>query len=397
MVKLVIKRRYAKERVIEILFLIGILLLVVFPKGGFKIAGIPITWGYLYLGLLFLLISNCVLRTERLVVNKKHYISYLASLPFVLYFTIHLVVNGYEGTFGNLVAFYVSFLFLPFLFYIYLGHYLSNINQDFVLKTISKAVLIVSAYGILLFVIKFLFKIDVEIPYITINAADLGMATSKFNGRGDLSKLISTYNNGNIFGVSILMLFPVFYSYEKSKIKLAIVIVALILTLSRTVWLGLIFFIILKYHKRFFMLLKVGVSVGLVFLLFSLLLLSKNFQYGSLGGFILDAKFGGRLKQINEAFSSISLFGDVYDAITEIVYLSVLKQFGIVGLILFLFSFLTPVFIFFFTKNNNYNYFLGVSIYLFICFSDGCMLLIPTLCFFYFVCAMSLADKKRIE
>jgi hypothetical protein len=397
MTGLVIKRRYTKKRIIEILFLIGVLLLVVIPKGGFKIAGIPITWGYLYLGSLFLGVTRFILKREQLVINNKHYISFLATLPFVVYFTVHLFFNGYEGTFGNVAAFYISFLFLPFLFYIYLGGFLKTINQDYILRLISKAILIVSLYGILLFFIKFLFKIDLEIPYITINVADLGMATSKFNGRGDLSKLISTYNNGNIFGVSILMLFPVFYSYEKSKIKLAIVIIALILTLSRTVWLGLVFFIILKYHKRFFMLLKVGMSVGLVFLVFSLLLLSKNFQYGSLGGFILDAKFGGRLKQINEAFSSISLFGDVYEAITEIVYLSILKQFGIVGLILFMLSFFTPVIVFFFTKNNNYNYFLGVLIYLFICFSDGCMLLIPTLCFFYFICTMALTDKKRIE
>ena len=64
---------------------------------------------------------------------------------------------------------------------------------------------------------------------LTVNAGDLGeLDSSKFNQRGSVSKLISTYNNGNIFGVCTLMLFPIFYEYTKSKIKIIIPLTYLI-------------------------------------------------------------------------------------------------------------------------------------------------------------------------
>ena len=99
--------------------------------------------------------------------------------------------------------------------------------------------------------------------------------------------------------------------------------------------------------------------------------------------------------QIREV-NGISLFGSkVYDAIEEIVYLSIFKQFGIVGLVLFCISFFAPAYLFLQTKNNTYVYFLGIITYLFVCLSDGCMLLIPTLAFFYFICTMTFIRQDR--
>jgi hypothetical protein len=396
--RLSIPTKYTKRRIQEILFTIGVVLLVIIPKGGFKVAGIPITWGYLYLGFIFFLSIFIILNRYKFGVNFKHYICYLATLPFVLYFTFHLLIFGYEGTLGNLIALYISLVFLPFLFLIVLGFFLARIDGNYIENLLSKAVFFISVYGILLFIYKQLTGSFLEIPYFTVNASDLGeLALSKFNQRGSVSKLISTYNNGNIFGVCTLMLFPIFYKNTTSKIKIFIVIIALILTLSRTVWLGLLFYFMIIYRNELLKLAKIYLAGALLLFIIGSIIMTRYFQYKSLQGFIFDSNFGGRILQIRQV-NQISLFGTkTYNSIEEIVYLSVFKQFGIVGLGLFCISFFTPIYLFLKTKNNTYVYFLGIITYLFVCLSDGCILLIPTLAFFYFICTMAFINQNRAQ
>lgn len=392
--KNILRLKLSNERLRKILFFIAVFLLVIIPKGGFKIAGIPITWGYLYLGLLFLIAIVVIVNKANFLVSSKHFLCYVATLPFVLYFTVNLLVRGYDGSFGNLIAFYISFGFLPLLFYIFLSPFLKKIELVFIETVLSKAVFWVSLYGIVLFVFKQLTGHYIEIPYLTVNAADLGTLEGKYNMRGSLYKLISTYNNGNIFGVCMLLLFPVFHKQNSSKVKLAIVILALLLTLSRTVWLGLLFYFILIYRNKIFKLIKIYAFLGLILFVFGTFLMNRYFQYGSLSGFILDSKLGGRIHQINQ-FTGLSFFGgQTFNFIEEIVYLSIFKQLGLVGLLLFCLSFFFQIYIGTKTKNNNYIYILASITYLFICLSDGCMLYIPTLAFFYFVNIMIFIPKK---
>lgn len=386
------------ERLREILFFLGVLLLIIIPKGGFKIAGIPLTWGYLYLGFLLILSTIIIVSKYKFPVNSRHFMCYVATLPFVVYFSLHLLIFGYEGSTGNFIAFYISFVFLPFLFYIILGYFLTKINHDYIEKIIANAVFLISVYGIFLFSYKQIYGHFLEIPYITVNADDLGeLARSKFNQRGSIAKLISTYNNGNIFGVCNLMLFPVFYKKTTSKIKIFIVVLALLLTLSRTVWIGLLFFFLILYRNKLYQLAKIYVAGAILLFVIGSVLMTRYFQYGSLEGFILDSNLGGRILQIRKV-NDITLFGNgPYTIIDEIVYLSIFRQFGIVGLFLFCVSFFAPVYIFLQTKNNNQVYLLGILTYLFVCLSDGCMLLIPTLVFFYFICTMAFIRQNRAE
>jgi hypothetical protein len=336
-----------------------------------------------------------ILGSSKFAINKKHYFSYLATLPFVFYFTLNILFRGYEGTLGNLISFYISFVFLPLLFYIFLSHFLEKLDSQFIVNRISKAILIVSIYGIFLFFYKQIIGNYIEIPYITVNSGDLGQLEDKYNQRGNLFKLISTYNNGNIFGVCLLMLFPMFYQNTKSKLKIGIVILALILTLSRTVWLGLVFFFFVNYRKDLAKLIRIYLSVALIVLLIAFFFITKNFQYGSLGSFILDNKLGGRILQIRQSLM-VSFFGiENFETILEIVYLSILKQLGVFGLLFFCLSFFTPVYLFFKTRNNNFVYAFGSIIYLFMCMSDGCMLYIPTLAIFYFVTTLSFISKNK--
>lgn len=394
--ELATKTVISKIKIRNFLALVGIILLVIIPKGGFKISGVPITWGYLYLG--FIAGGILLSVNKYFTINQKTLLCYIATLPFVIYFTIHLAIKGYDGTIGNLIAFYVSFVFMPFLFLLLLPRYLKKINLDYIENLIYRSVVIVSAYGIFLFVYKQVFGSYIEIPYFTINAGDVGELGEKYNRRGDIFKLTSTYNNGNIFGVCLLMLLPVFYKKHKRGIEMFIVILALFLTLSRTVWIGIILFFLIQYRNQLLKLIKIYAFIIILLFFLGSIVLTSYFQYGSLGNFLTDTSFGGRIYQIREAFS-ISLFGvKPYVIIDEIVYLSIYKQFGIIGLILFCISFFMPLYI---SLNSpvfkNTNYILGIFIYLVICASDGCMLLLPTLAFFYFIVCMAFITQNRAK
>jgi hypothetical protein len=372
---------------------IAIVLLVVIPKGGFKVSGIPITWGYLYLGFLFMVLFFSL--SKNFIVNQKALICYLATLPFLVYFTVHLAVKGYDGTFGNLVAFYTSFAFMPLLFLVFLSGTLARIDIDYLEKLIYRAVLIVSVYGIFLFLHKQILGRYIEIPYITVNSGDLGELEGKYNQRGNLFKLISTYNNGNIFGVCIMLLFPVFYKKYRKKWELAAVLLALFLTLSRTVWIGVIVFFLIEYRKKLLELIKVYAVVLVAVFVVSSFLFTGLFQYGSLGNFVTDTSFGGRIYQIKDALG-FSWFGaEVYNVVNEIVYLSIYRQFGLIGFILFCISMFLPFYIFSYSSKRNWTYFLGVIVYWVLCASDGCTLFIPTLAFYNFVLCMSLVTQRQ--
>jgi hypothetical protein len=224
MVKFSIPRKLKKVRLVEILFSIGVFLVVIIPKGGFKVTGVPITWGYLYLGLIFLIIVKNIFNKNRIhFIPLKLLLCYIASFLFFIFFIFHLYFFGYNGKKGDLIAYLVNFGFLPFLFLIILPPYFSQLSQIYINKVICKAVFIVSLYGIILFIIKNIYKIDIEIPYFTINASDVGEVADKYNQRGNIMKLISTYNNGNIFGVCMLMFFPLFYYNTNEKYKIGLV------------------------------------------------------------------------------------------------------------------------------------------------------------------------------
>ena len=112
--------------------------------------------------------------------------------------------------------------------------------------------LLVALYGIVLFVYKIVTGDWIEIPFLTINYGDVGLMDYKhINRGGDIFKLISTYNNGNIYGVCMLMLLPFYEQCEDKGWKTLIVKASLVLTLSRTVWIGLVFYeLVLQFYIR---------------------------------------------------------------------------------------------------------------------------------------------------
>lgn len=94
---------------------------------------------------------------------------------------------------------------------------------------------------------------SVDIPGITVNYSDYrsnpsGWWLDKNNAVGDASKMVSTYQNGNLFGVTIILLFPIALSSEKKMLgKMffwVLFVLSVLLSGSRTVYLGLILLVV---------------------------------------------------------------------------------------------------------------------------------------------------------
>jgi len=122
--------------------------------------------------------------------------------------------------------------------------------------------------------------------------------------------------------------------------------------------------------------------------------------------FIFDAHLGGRLWQL-DALKSFSYLPSVaFEQIWEIVYLGVLQNFGMIGLLLFLFGMIAPLAIHFFgakkrgDENNRAaqdRIAAGLILYLIVCCSDGAIQYIPTMAFFWFLSSLLLSPAKSIH
>lgn len=384
--------------------LLLLVFLLIFPKGGIKIAEIPFTWGYLFL---FLATIPILFRRIQ-IVFYSHFRVILALIPFQIISISTLIVNGIDDI-SFAFSFIIHFLLFPFIFFLVFSKSMSELNAPIFFKHFKNGVFLISVYGICLFAFTTIFGFFFSIPLLTINLDDLGLLeTTKCIARGDFFKLISTYNNGNLYGACVLLLLPLYLHIETKSWKRSIVKLSLLLTLSRTVWIGL--FIVELFWVLYVQQLKIGNIFKLLFKCIALsiilsiivLLINKDIS------FILDATLGGRYEEFYtlEEFYWVSF--SPFSAITEIVYLSIYKNFGVFGLIAFIVGMTSPIWIYYFCMPNRdlirfkthtvqKAILAGLCTYLLLSFSDGAILLIPVMAFYWFLSALLLTPSNTIR
>lgn len=379
-------------KVKSVFLLIITVFLFAFPKGGFKIADIPFTWGYLLLFLVF----PYLLFTKKISLNLRfnaRQFTYFLTLPFSIYSVVILTFSEIESI-GYLMSFFVSIIFFPFLFLILLNDYLKNKEfRRYFLSILKHSIRFVIIFGLIIYAYEFTTGNVFEIPYLTVNAGDYGLSHLKFNDRGIFSKLTSTFSNGNIFGLCMLLLFQLYFSIEnKYRFKILFILV-IFLTLSRTVWIGLLLVFLLNMLKSLKSLRIVIISIilGFLFLIFLPNILSI---FGFDFNFLFDKNLGGRLATLDK-FKNITLLGNFYfNTFEEIIYASVVSSFGIIGLFLFIIYIISPLISFFVFKVNNGYYWMFI-IYPILCLSDGATLLIPVMAFFWLLTSLQLENNQE--
>lgn len=380
-----------------------VLFIIIFPKGGIKTLDIPITWGYITLILLFIYYSLFINIRPIYELNNDRKKILVLLFPFQIFAIPFFILNGTSDP-GFTLSFFFSFYFLPFFFIFYISSTWDNKDLSFLFKILRYGILFIASYGIFLFFYKVFTGNFLEIPYLTVNADDAGeLESTKHINRGLLFKLISTYNNGNLYGVSTLMLYPLYVKIEKSKWKKTVPWIAFILTLSRSVWACLLLFHLIKFitskkknnYKNVFK----GISIFLVFFLGILITVNNLNQDAS---FLFDKDLGGR-ESITDI--DISFTPNVpFEGILEMVYFSVLKQFGILGLIFFIIGIFSPVFIngrIKLLKSLKSTYrkeiLIGIILYLCIAFVDGGILYIPIMAIYWWLVSLLMSSNPQLD
>ncbi|WP_221937021.1 hypothetical protein ACLIMP_05705 [Novosphingobium aerophilum] len=373
-------------------------LLIVFnvaiPKGGIKAGDLPITWGYL---MLFLLVPVGLIGALRrpMPLAQPLLQVILFFLPVALLILVKSVV--YHLTFSALAVHEVLFFFLPVGVLVILGPYLEEVPADIIATTLLWCVRFAVIWGIVNFVLYPIIKDIIQIPYLTVNAADYGEIYGKNNRRGILMKLVSTYNNGNIFGACMVMLAPIYFLFEKRRLLLALFIIALVCTLSRTVWFGMVGVTGIMMLTGQIKVRNPRVWIGLVVaggLLIMLLPLM-----GWTPEKLVDSNLGGRVKTFTNF--EMTVLGGKTLMIPEVIYFGFLNSFGLVGTFFAVCAFAAgPVFGFLHLKSLSplrRAATAGALGYVVLAAIDGCFVFPPVLAQFFFVTSLIYRRGLRPE
>ena len=213
---------FMKKLIIYILFSFN----VIFPKGGIKVGDIPITWGILILIIIGLIIFLKKFLKKKYIpsVSAKRSIIIIFWIPFQLLCAIAFFFNGIENI-EMCLAFIFVIYFLPWIMLGVLGKGFAGISINEICNVLKISIMFISLYGIFLFTYRIIFGEYIELPYLTVNFNDIGTLEGKNNDRLGIFKLISTYNNGNIYGVCAVSYTHLFgiVAIEAMKNKKAII------------------------------------------------------------------------------------------------------------------------------------------------------------------------------
>ncbi len=375
------------ERYGLIFWLFAILGLLNFalPKAGIKLGGLPVTWGYLLLCACGLLAAAALpfRRGPRLMPTAQFLFGFL---PLGL---LAIIKAGTpEGTTTGALVWSVNFIVLPSIILIFFSRRLEDLSDEQIARVVSVCFRLAVAWGIFNFFLYAATKRTIEIAYVTVNADDYGMIFDKNNRRGGLMKLVSTYNNGNIFGVCALILGPLYLSLDRSRFWRTMYVAAIVLTLSRTAWFGLIAMFIILRMLGLIRLNRASVwalAIGGVISVASLLPF-MGWQVDRL----TDSTLGNRIDLIYDF--TITIWGENRISIPELTYVGLAQSFGFLGLLFVMAALFMPAVYGLLLRNRlsalQKAALAGILTYLFVAIVDGALAFIPVLAFFLFTCAM---------
>lgn len=305
------------------------------PKAGIEVFGFPLTFGYMLLAAVAPIgVVGLFRRATLSPAAIGNFVAYLAVGFIGIYKTI-LFGTAWSTVVLNLAQFIV----LPAIMLIALSAHLEYLTEKQIGTVLRWSIRFVILWGLMNFVMFILFKHIIEIRYITINAGELSSVLNKNNRRGALMKLISTYNNGNVFGACMIVLAPVYIHFEKSRAWVAAFLISVVLSLSRSTWFGLIMvgvFMVASGQVRLSRL-SFWIAALAAFALAIVMMVTLGWS----GGSLLDTNLGGRTEQWTNL--TLSPFGENTFRIAEILYAGLLRSFGVIGFLIALVALLYPI------------------------------------------------------
>lgn len=374
-----------------------IVFLVLFPKGGIKLAGAPLTWGYMLIGLTAVPLLALQLLVLPLRTTIRSVIAFATLLPLLLLFFYSMEANGI-ALLGYAISVFTNFAVLPALFLFVYPAFLSFISLPQFSRWLRASILIAAVWGIFLFFLHPVIGRYIEIPYLTVNAADIGqLELTKHIARGRFLKLISTYNNGNVYGAAMLILLPLYDLLEPARWKRNVLRFALVLTLSRTVWAGLVVEQMLSLGAQIvqnvatFPYVRLGGAArrGLAIVTMLGAVAVGLFFTSNARQLLTDRTFGGRAGEISLTTSATWLPTVPVTGFAEILYSGAAMNYGYAGLVAVTLIFVAPLGLMLLDRRllatpSRRAALKGLILYAIICASDGATNLIPVMVFYWF-------------
>lgn len=235
-----------------LLLLVTVFINVTFPKAGIKLGGIPLTVGNVFLLLTIMSWFIYVLWKRCFVLSRAETFVIVSCVYWLIRFL--LVMAGGRVGLSEWVGFFVPLVVYPFTFIVF-NYFITGMEQiNFILRMLLVGTIIVFVFGFL----QAAFGIEkFSIPGITVNYTDYISSDNwyahKYNGVQEgvsYSKTVSTYQNGNLLGVNILLFGPMIYESIKNKagrnIFLLVFVLFCILTGSKTCWVGIVLYLLIK-------------------------------------------------------------------------------------------------------------------------------------------------------
>jgi hypothetical protein len=320
------------------------------------------------------------------------------ALPFQLIVAYAVSIYGLENP-SYFIGTFVGLFFFPWLFLFIYSPFLPMIDGRKLARYVCFCIFLAAVWGIFLFFLHPITNKFIEIPYLTVNAADYGqIERTKHIQRGLFYKLISTYNNGNVYGVATLTLWPLYRILERSRWRRLTVMLALLLTLSRTVWAGLIFAELIPLgvqlwrQARTFPIFRfrvIGKRLTVVAVTAVLAFSSVFFiSTGNSLDFVFDSSGGGRASEASLRGVHWLPAGPV-PAFNEVIYGSAAQDYGLLGLFAFLLIFAGPPLLLLVDRTalrspERRAALEGLMLYAFLGLSDGALDFIPVMAFYWF-------------
>ncbi len=235
-----------------VLLFIMIFINVTFPKAGIKLGGIPLTVGNVFLLAAIMMWLFYVLWRRCFIFSSAERLVILGCIYWLIRFMLTMIV-GRAGV-SDWVGFFVPLVVYPFTF-IVINYFITEQKQiDRIIHMLMWGTIIVFIFGFL----QAAFGIEkFSIPGLTVNYTDYISSTNwyaeKYNGVQEgvtYSKTVSTYQNGNLLGVNILLFCPMIFESIKNKtwrnIYMLVFVLFCILTGSKTCWVGIIIYLLIK-------------------------------------------------------------------------------------------------------------------------------------------------------
>lgn len=237
-----------KKQNINLIFMLLIIFNILFPKSGIKVGGIPITVGNVafFISFIFLFLGQ-----------NKIYKTSIAILVSIMYwfirFFISFIINP-QFSLSDCIGYIVPLCIYP-LIYLIVPVYIKN---EYQLKKVIAAINICTCIVVIISLLQAIFGVAaISIPGLTVNYTDYkknpnGWWLEKYNSIDNINttKIVSTYQNGNLLGANLLLLGPFVYNnIDNIKYKyifLLGLVVSIILAGSRTMYVAIIMFLLIK-------------------------------------------------------------------------------------------------------------------------------------------------------